>query len=238
MKLNAMVRYQCRSAVKPLCIFYSIFYGIMLFGVILSSIISKGTVTSNGGEVSCFIYLCFFGSLSFGEDFKYFLQNGFTRRRIYASTLCTFVLVSLFMSVFDTLMSILLGMSNSYSSFFTTLYGAGNGLLTRWLWLFLAYLFFCSVSFAAAVLKNRIGKALFILLLITLGILVFILLPVLIVNVFPAEVTSSLFYFFAGLLGFGPNRAPQLWAPMLTFLVLSGLFSGFSFLLIRKAELK
>ncbi len=98
-------------------------------------------MNSSGAEFSCFIYLCFFGSLSFGEDFKYFLQNGFTRRRIYASTLCTFVLVSLFMSVFDTLMSMLLSMSDSYSSLFTTLYGAGHSVFMNWLWLLLAYLF-------------------------------------------------------------------------------------------------
>ena len=107
MKLNAMIRYQCRSAVKPLCIFYGILYSLMLFCVILAGIAGGGDISTNGAELSCFVYLCFFGSLSFSEDFKYFLQNGFTRRRIYASTLCTFALVSFFMSVFDTLMSTL-----------------------------------------------------------------------------------------------------------------------------------
>ena len=226
MKLNAMIRYQCRSAVKPLCIFYGILYSLMLFGVILAGIAGGGDISTNGAELSCFVYLCFFGSLSFSEDFKYFLQNGFTRRRIYASTLCTFALVSFFMSVFDTLMSTLLGLSGSYVSLFTTLYGGGQNMLTHWLWMLLAYLFFCGISFAAAVLKNRIGKTLFVLL------------PILAVNVLPAEVTSGLFHFFARLLGFGPNRTLQLWAPMLTFLAATAVFSGFSYLLMRRAELK
>lgn len=238
MKLNAMIRYQCRSAVKPLCIFYGILYSLMLFGVILAGIAGGGDISTNGAELSCFVYLCFFGSLSFSEDFKYFLQNGFTRRRIYASTLCTFALVSFFMSVFDTLMSTLLGLSGSYVSLFTTLYGGGQNILAHWLWMLLAYLFFCGISFAAAVLKNRIGKTFFILLLITLGILLFVLLPILAVNVLPAEVTSGLFHFFARLLGFGPNRTLQLWAPMLTFLAATAVFSGFSYLLMRRAELK
>lgn len=238
MKLNAMIRYQCRSTVKSLCIFYGILYGLMLFGVILASIVGNGTVNSSGAEFSCFIYLCFFGSLSFGEDFKYFLQNGFTRRRIYASTLCTFVLVSLFMSVFDTLMSMLLSMSDSYSSLFTTLYGAGHSVFMNWLWLLLAYLFFCSISYAAAVLKNRIGKTLFVLLLITLGILFFILFPILALNVIPADVLQQIAKFFAALLGFGSGVTVQFWAPLLTFVILAYLFFNFSYLLIRKAELK
>ena len=63
MKLNAMIRYQCRSAVKPLCIFYGILYSLMLFGVILAGIAGGGDISTNGAELSCFVYLCFFGSL-------------------------------------------------------------------------------------------------------------------------------------------------------------------------------
>ena len=46
MKLNAMIRYQCRSAVKPLCIFYGILYSLMLFGVILAGIAGGGDIST------------------------------------------------------------------------------------------------------------------------------------------------------------------------------------------------
>ncbi len=98
--------------------------------------------------------------------------------------------------------------------------------------------FFCSISYAAAVLKNRIGKTLFVLLLITLGILFFILFPILALNVIPADVLQQIAKFFAALLGFGSGVTVQFWAPLLTFVILAYLFFNFSYLLIRKAELK
>ncbi|MEG0276313.1 MAG: hypothetical protein RR630_04715 [Coprobacillus sp.] len=237
MKLSSLIKYQCWTTLKPLMIFYSIFYGIMVasYLIVYLSFGSFDKVWFNGLEMSCLIYLIVTGSLGFNEDFKMAIQNGYTRKQIFIATIVMFTFVVLMMSIFDTFITHNIP---SYTSLFQMMYGSGHHILIQWLMLALLYFFAAIGSYLCALISNRIGKKPFYFILITIGLLIFIILP-LVINLFiPADIMMEIGKAITWIIGYASNGVIHFLNPISFIIVMIALLGCLSFVIIKKTELK
>lgn len=239
-KLKSAISYGCLTKLRPILIFYLVqygFYALIMAIVVLS--VGNAEASTSGAEMASAIFLSVMGALSFKEDFKAFLQNGFTQRFIFLSTFCSFFLVSAGMALFDTLLGNFLHQfhrSFLYETFFGMLYGYGN-LLTNWLWLTFLYGMFCSIFYLVALVVNKVGKI--GALLIGVGLAGVVLLIVALFRfVFSPELVSRIGRFTANAFGFMNDGTVNLAFPVLTFCVIGALFGLGAYALIRHTELK
>ena len=96
MKWKTAIRYQVSDMVKPLTIYYIILYGIVGLIQIITRFYNGDTGFS-GLEMSSMIFLFFCGVYAFLEDFRFFIQNGLTRKNIFKSQMLLFLFVAVLM---------------------------------------------------------------------------------------------------------------------------------------------
>ena len=122
MKWKTSMKYQITESIKPLAIFYGILYGLVGITLVISRAVADVGGFS-GMESSTMVFLLFCGVFSFVEDFRFFLQNGMTRRMIFQRECAQFSLISLFMMLVGTGMGALLHWLAAYESMFHLIYG-------------------------------------------------------------------------------------------------------------------
>ncbi len=236
-KFGSATAYGCLTKARPLVIFYLVEYGF--FALIMAIVaLCTGEVESNssGAEMASAVFVSIMGALSFKEDFKAFLQNGFTRRFIFLSTFCSFLLASAAMALIDTLLGNVLHHFIKHFTIFGMLYGYGN-LFLNWLWLTLLYVVFCSIFYLAALVINKVGKT--TSLLIGVGLAgVILLVAALFRFVFSAELTGKIGKLVQAAFGFMNDKTVNLAFPILTFLAVGAVFGLGCYALIRRTELK
>lgn len=241
MKLNKMIKYSCWSVLKPLSIFYIIMYGIMTF-FYLVDMGTDSSVYFSGMEVSCFIYLAITGSLTFSEDFKMFIQNGFTRKNIFLANITMFTFLSVIMSIIDITMAYLFNIWRGYTSLFEGTYGAyqiNNKFILKFIWYIMVYFLVISIAHCCSLIMNRIGKKIFWISLSVLFVLTFMIFPGVFISVLEKDFLDNFYKFFQTLFGFDNNTGTaNLLNPILMFFILSVIFNGISYLLIRKSQIK
>lgn len=231
-KLKSTISYGCLTKIRPLVIFYLVEYGF--FALIMTIVVlctGKLEANSNGPEAASAVFVSIMGALSFKEDFKAFLQNGFTRRYIFLSTFCSFFLVSAAMALVDTLLGNVLHHFMKHFTIFGTLYGYGN-LLTNWLWLTFVYVMFCSIFYLAALVINKVGKTTSLLIGVGLAGAV-LLIAALFRFVFSSELVSRIGRLVLNAFGFMNDGTVNLVFPILTFIVIGAVFGLGSYALIR-----
>lgn len=105
-KLRILIQYECMTSFKYIWLFYAIMYAIVLLIYIMVSAITGDPETAGTSclEMNTFIYVGILGALGYSEDFKMMIQNGFTRKYIFAATLSMFAFIGGIMSFVDTVM--------------------------------------------------------------------------------------------------------------------------------------
>lgn len=239
MKLRSLFKYECLTIAKPLGIFYSILYGIVLAGYIVDMIVGNNSVFRfNGVEFSCVIFLCICASLGFSEDFRFLLQNGFTRNSIFCGTFMLYLSLSFFMSAVDTLIAMLLNQLSGYRSLFHQLYGADHSIFLQWLLLSCFYFTVSAVSYLFRLLSDKMGHKLFLVLMIGLAVFFFIFVPYFISTVLSESAQLKVLDFFGFLAGFTKSSHIHFYNPILICIGISciGFLPARS--LLKKMELK
>ncbi len=236
-KFKSAVFYGIITKMRPLIIFYLVEYGFLaLIMALMALYTGKVEVGINGVEISSAVFLSVMGGLSFKEDFKAFLQNGFTRRYIFISTFCSFILISAAMALTDALIGNILHHFIKFTMYFGTFYGY-NHPFANWLWLTVAYVTFCSIFYLAALVVNKVGKSTSLLIAVGLagaGLLITYLFRF----VFTPELVGKIGRFTLNSLGFMNDGTINLFFPILTFTVIAALFALASYALLRRTELK
>ena len=94
-KLRILIQYECMTSFKYIWLFYAIMYAIVLLIYIMVSAITGDSETAGTSclEMNTFIYVGILGALGYSEDFKMMIQNGFTRKYIFAATLSMFAFI-------------------------------------------------------------------------------------------------------------------------------------------------
>ncbi len=186
---------------------------------------------------STLIFLGITGSLGFLEDFKFLMQNCFTRREIFTSQLLFFITVSVTMSAVNLL---LLSLSEQgilgFTSTFHYMYGGSLNLFTEMVLMIVTSLCIATFFYAMTILFYRFDKRKvgIILALCIVGIIAFV--TVMARNL-QGETLVEIGEFLIGLMGFIDNGV-NLLNPILTFLVITLINSTAAWLLIRRAELR
>ena len=241
MKLRSLIKYQCWTTIKPVLCFYGILYGIITVGYIIS-FIATGTTSSArfyGVEISCFIYLAITGSLGFNEDFKMAIQNGFTRKQIFLAALGMFAFLTIIMSFVDTLITqIIREFSPTYMSFFQQIYGLGHNILIQWVILMLIYFAVAISAYLFTLLCNKIGKKLCYFILTCIVLVMVVIVP-LVMNLYvPEYIAANFLTMLTRAIGFTAGGSVQFINPFILLSIIVLLISGFSYITMKKTELK
>lgn len=238
-KLKAVIHYECATSFKYIWYFYAIQYAIValiiaIIGISTGSFEEAGT---NALEMNTLIYIGVLGVLGFKEDFKMLLQNGFTRKYIFIASLTMFGFISGIMALFDTITGNLIHyLQHDYHSLYAGIYGYGN-VLVNWLWLFLAYMFVCTLLYLGVLVINKIGKTWSIYVSVLLGGAVLFIVA-LFQFVLSSEVVNNILEFVLKAFGFMSDGTINYFFPVLTLLILSGVLCISSYAVILRTELK
>ena len=100
MNMKAAVKYQLNEFKYSVIIYYIVIACIMTFTFIMF-FATKSQSESNGFEVATLIFLFVCGLNSFKENFRFFLQNGSSRKKLFVSQMLSMLVVSAGMSVVD-----------------------------------------------------------------------------------------------------------------------------------------
>ena len=164
-KIMSIFKYQLLTVFQEISILYISFYGAVVF----LSIIFNEMAVSGLDIITVFFILCI--SMRICMDLKILIQNGFTRKYIYLSTLSLFVVVSAFLSIFDTIIYFIIhSISNEYQSFQILTFGKDSVIMNTFNF-FLLYVLVFSISYFIYILWNKIGAKYFLFIFLTFGII-------------------------------------------------------------------
>ncbi len=237
-KLKSAVLYECSTKIKAIGIFYLIQYVIVALIFAIVAICTGGNETgSNVLEVSTVVFVSVMGVLGYKEDFKALIQNGYTRKYIFFSTICMFVFITGTMALIDTIIGNTIHyFYHNYFTLFGSLYGYGN-LFANWLWLTVLYLMFCSLFYLAVLVINKVGKRVF--LFIGIGLSGMILLAIALFRfVLSEEIVHSVAEFMIKAMGFMCDGTTNFIFPIITLLVIGTVLEIGSYAIICRTELK
>ncbi len=237
-KLKAAVLYECSTKIKAMCIFYAIQYIIvaLIFGMI-ALFVGGENVGSNVLEVSTVVFVSVMGVLGYKEDFKALIQNGYTRKYIFLSTIFMFVFITGVMALIDTVIgNVIHHFRDSYFTLYGGLYGYGN-FFANWLFLMALYLMFCSLFYLAVLIINKVGKMTALFIGVALGGILLLIIA-LFRFVLSGEVVRNVVEFFMKAMGFMGDGTINWVFPILTLLLIGAVFGIGSYAVIRHTELK
>ncbi len=240
-KLQTAIRYECLTSVKYIWTFYTIMLSsvAVVFITLKLCLGNSDNINMSALENSSIIYIGILGIMGFKEDFKMLIQNGFTRKYIFISTITMFMFMSATLALLDTFVGLAMPlMIPDYRTLFGLVYSYKNQYLINWFLLFLTYTFVSSVTYFLVVLFNKIGKIFFISFIIALGMFLGFILPLLFVYVIPENVVQNIFTFLSRIAGFTANGTINYLYPIASLIITSGIFGGLTYLILRRTELK
>lgn len=237
-KIKSAVLYQYTTKLKAIAIFYTIQYAIVAL-IAAIAFLATGTneIGSNCLEFSALVFVSIIGAFGFKEDFKALIQNGFTRKYIFLSTICMFVLLAGTMALIDTIIgNAFHALNSAYVSIYGALYGYGR-FFTNWLCLTVLYLAFCTLFYLVILVINKAGKKMSLVIGVLLGgglLLVIALFR----YVIPANAAHKIGRFFLGAMGFLADGTIHRMLPVLSLFVVAAVLGAGSYAVIRRTELK
>lgn len=237
--LKSAILYECMTSFRFVWIFYAAECAVVLLIMSVAALAEGGLegVSTKCLELNTLFYVAILGGLGFQEDFKMLIQNGFTRKYIFAATGSMFCFISGTMALVDTAAGHFLHyLSPDYSSLFGSIYGYGH-LAVNWLWLFLLYTAVCSLMYFIILVINKAGKTGSICLGVGFGALILLTVG-LFQYVFSAETIDSILEFLMRTMGFMADGTVNLILPVLTLLVLTVILGGGVYAVIRRIELR
>lgn len=240
-KLQTAIRYECLTSVKYIWIFYTIMLSIVaaVFITLKLCLGNNENISMSALENSSIIYIGILGVMGFTEDFKMLIQNGFTRKYIFISTISMFMFMAAVLAFFDTIIGSAVPLIiPDYRNIFGLIYGIKNQYLLNWLLLFLTYTFVSSVTYFFVVLFNKIGKYFFIAFMVALGIILGFIVPLLFVYVIPENIIQNIFTFLSRIAGFTADGTINYLYPIVSLIIGAGIFGGITYLILRRTELK
>lgn len=237
-KLKVAFLYECSTKIRAMCIFYAIQYMIVaLIFAIIAICVGGENVGSNVLEVSTVVFVSIMGVLGYKEDFKALIQNGYTRKYIFLSTIFMFLFITGAMALIDTVIgNVIHHFRNSYFTLYGSLYGYGN-FFANWLFLMVLYLMFCSLFYLAVLVINKVGKMVSLFIGVALGGIILLIIA-LFRFVLSDETVRNAAEFFMKVMGFMRDGTINWWAPIITLLVIGAVLGIGSYAIIHRTELK
>lgn len=234
-KLITGIKYQVSTIIKPLIIFYSIIYGLVVASLFITTNAGVTSITFTMLEINSFIFLGICSVMTFSEDFKLFIQNGMTRKMIFKSFICEFIMITFLMALFESVITYILHTNFDYQYLFQMTYGDNHSVVISFFWLFTLYFMFTMLAYLLATLKNKVGKKIFTITLIGFISIVLILIPALNIAT-DGALLQNIAPIFIKIIGFMDGKINFVY-PIFTFVIIAMIAVIGSYLFTRKTEI-
>ena len=220
------------------------FYGAMLGCMAIMLLVIQGLTgeaiftTVPGIDLLAMVLAIVVGAVAMSENYRYFKQNGFTRRAIFLGDLFGFALGAAIVAGVGALLPVVArGFIPGYLSAVMQVYGSDVGVLASWALLFFSFFFLANLAYFFGALALRLGKRRSAISAIVLFCLVMVVLPTL------TQVSRS-FALFSGrvidafivCLGFSAEAAPLIWPAVATVAVASAVAILLVYAVMRRFE--
>ena len=249
MNINKAIKYQILEMKKSVIGYYGIIYAIyILFAIFIGIYVSdgnNGSIGSIGGtEFSTAIFAFAIGLTSFKDTFKMFLQNGLSRRTLFKSFILSIMLLSIFMSLIDSVNTVIVNTISNYNPIYLQIYGRRYAegvseivkLLDGFLWNTFIYLTVAMVGYFLAILYYRMDKRLTIIVSVGVPGLLFFVLPIIEFNFTKGAIIQTIGRFISFASGFENGYNP--YYSIMTSIFVFIIFGGLSYGLMKKAVVK
>lgn len=219
------------------------FYGAMLGCMAIMLLVIQGLTgeaiftTVPGIDLLAMVLAIVVGAVAMSENYRYFKQNGFTRRAIFLGDLFGFALGAAIVAGVGALLPVVArGFIPGYLSAVMQVYGSETSALASWALLFFSYLCLASGAYFIGALTLRLGKRR----ALVVGIVVFLLIMVVGPAIFafrgPALALGRVTDGFLNFLGFSAGMTPQIWPAVATVAVLSICAIALGYIVMRRFE--
>lgn len=219
------------------------FYGAMLGCMAIMLLVIQGLTgeaiftTVPGIDLLAMVLAIVVGAVAMSENYRYFKQNGFTRRAILAGDLFGFTFGAVMMATVGTFAPAVVRLFiPGYLSAIGHMYGSETSALASWALLFFSYLCLASGAYFIGALTLRLGKRRALVVGIVVFLLVMVVGPAIFAFRGPALALGRVTDGFLNFLGFSAGMAPQIWPAVATVAVLSICAIALVYVVMRRFE--
>jgi len=219
------------------------FYGAMLGCMAIMLLVIQGLTgeaiftTVPGIDLLAMVLAIVVGAVAMSENYRYFKQNGFTRRAIFLGDLFGFALGAAIVAGVGALLPVVArGFIPGYLSAVMQVYGSDVGVLASWALLFFSYLCLASGAYFIGALTLRLGKRRALVVGIVVFLLVMVVGPAIFAFRGPAFALGRVTDGFLNFLGFSAGMTPKIWPAVATVAVLCVVAIALVYVVMRRFE--
>lgn len=237
--MRALFRYEAQNALKMVASFYGAMFGcIAVMLLIVQGLTGEAIFTSAPAfDLLAMALGVTVGGLAMTENYRYFKQNGFTRRTILAGDLFGFAFGAVMMATVGTFAPAVVRLFiPGYLSAIGHMYGSETSALASWALLFFSYLCLASGAYFIGALTLRLGKRRALVVGIVVFLLVMVVGPAIFAFRGPALALGRVTDGFLNFLGFSAGMTPQIWPAVATVAVLSICAIALGYIVMRRFE--
>lgn len=237
--MRALFRYEAQNTLKMVASFYGAMFGTMaVMLLIVQGLTGEAIFTSMPGfDFLAVVLGIVVGAVAMSENYRYFKQNGFTRRAILAGDLFGFAFGAVMMATVGTFAPAVVRLFiPGYLSAIGHMYGSETSALASWALLFFSYLCLASGAYFIGALTLRLGKRRALVVGIVVFLLVMVVGPAIFAFRGPALVLGRVTDGFLNFLGFSTGMTPQIWPAVATVAVLCVVAIALVYVVMRRFE--
>lgn len=237
--MRALFRYEAQNALKMVASFYGAMLGCMaIMLLVIQGLTGEAIFTTVPGiDLLAMVLAIVVGAVAMTENYRYFKQNGFTRRAILAGDLFGFAFGAVMMATVGTFASAVVRLFiPGYLSAIGHMYGSETSALASWALLFFSYLCLASGAYFIGAFTLRLGKRRALVVGIVVFLLVMVVGPAIFAFRGPALALGRVTDGFLNFLGFSAGMAPQIWPAVATVAVLCVVAIALVYVVMRRFE--
>lgn len=237
--MRALFRYEAQNTLKMVASFYGAMFGTMaVMLLIVQGLTGEAIFTSVPGfDFLAVVLGIVVGAVAMSENYRYFKQNGFTRRTILAGDLFGFAFGAVMMATVGTFAPALVRLFiPGYLSAIGHMYGSETSALASWALLFFSYLCLASGAYFIGALTLRLGKRRALVVGIVVFLLVMVVGPAIFAFRGPALALGRVIDAYLDFIGFSAGMTPQIWPAVATVAVLCVVAIALVYVVMRRFE--
>ena len=237
--MRALFRYEAQNALKMVASFYGAMLGCMaIMLLVIQGLTGEAIFTTVPGiDLLAMVLAIVVGAVAMSENYRYFKQNGFTRRAIFLGDLFGFALGAAIVAGGGALLPVVArGFIPGYLSAVMQVYGSETSALASWALLFFSYLCLASGAYFIGALTLRLGKRRALVVGIVVFLLVMVVGPAIFAFRGPALALGRVTDGFLNFLGFSAGMTPQIWPAVATVAVLCVVAIALVYVVMRRFE--
>lgn len=237
--MRALFRYEAQNTLKMVASFYGAMFGTMaIMLLVIQGLTGEAIFTTVPGiDLLAMVLAIVVGAVAMSENYRYFKQNGFTRRAIFLGDLFGFALGAAIVAGVGALLPVVArGFIPGYLSAVMQVYGSETSALASWALLFFSYLCLASGAYFIGALTLRLGKRRALVVGIVVFLLVMVVGPAIFAFRGPALALGRVTDGFLNFLGFSAGMTPQIWPAVATVAVLCVVAIALVYVVMRRFE--